>query len=191
MRGAEWRRRAGGSLKVWDERLQQYFQLPWKLFTAHKLSGRTLLSPSSQPSDGPPSWTDQTGFLFFVVERKKAESEMAFSFIPLFYYFHFLVFVLSFSLGGRRFITMVENNNKTQTQKVEDDLSPPSAPLSPFFSSILVPWWKEWEREKMRWEEEMKGNKQKRASLEPVCCMQTEWRWDRRLDVQSEKCLNI
>lgn len=68
-------------------------------------------------------------FLLFLWIKKERESEMAFCFIFLFYYFHFLVFICFF-LGGRRFITTEESNNKTQTQKVEDDLSLPSAPLS-------------------------------------------------------------
>lgn len=60
--------RTGGSLKVCDERLQQYFQLPWKLFTAHKLPGRnTSLSPSHHPSDRPPSHPNEAGLFLFVL----------------------------------------------------------------------------------------------------------------------------
>lgn len=105
----------------------------------------TLLSlhPIIPQIDRRPARTRLCSFVCFF-ERRKRESETAFCFIPLFYYFHnFFSF-----LGGGRFITVEESNSKTQTQKVEDDLSPPSAPLSSSFlfpSSSLVPLvlWKE------------------------------------------------
>lgn len=83
-------------------------------------------------------WTavlpDQTGFLFFCGWKKKGRKWNGLLFHSFILLLSFSCFcTLSFFLGGRRFITMVENNNKTRTQKTEDDLSPPSAPLSPFF----------------------------------------------------------
>lgn len=141
----------GGSLKVCDERLQQYFQLPWKLFTAHKLPGRnTSLSPSHHPSDRPPSCPNEAGLfcLFFWKKKERKWNGLLFhSFILLLSFSCFCTVFFSF-LGGGRFITVEESNSKTQTQKVEDDLSPPSAPLSSSFlfpSSSLVPLvlWKE------------------------------------------------
>lgn len=173
--------RTGGSLKVCDERLQQYFQLPWKLFTAHKLPGRnTSLSPSHHPSDRPPSRPNEAGlFLCFGViflkeerEKVKRPSLSFLYFITFIFLFLYVFFFFSF-LGGGRFITMEEGNSKTQTQKVEDDLSPPSAPLSSsffpppppplfFLSCAYVGREKDRERREMRKEEGMKGNKQGR-----------------------------
>lgn len=174
--------RTGGSLKVCDERLQQYFQLPWKLFTAHKLPGRnTSLSPSHHPSDRPPSHPNEAGLFLFVLglffwkkKERKWNGLLFHSFILLLSFSCFCTFFFFFSfLGGGRFITMEEGNSKTQTQKVEDDLSPPSAPLSSSFfpppppplfslSCAYVGREKDRERREMRKEEGMKGNKQGR-----------------------------
>lgn len=117
------------------------FQLPWKLFTAHKLPGRTVLSlsPSHHPSDRPPSCPNGGVFSLFFEKEKERESEMAFRFIPLFYYFHFLVFVCFFS--WRRAIHH-KGGEQQQKPKLRSGrmiyLFPLLHFLPPFFSSSLL-----------------------------------------------------
>ncbi len=133
----------GRSLKVCDERLQQHFQLSWKLFTAHKLPERTanvsLFSHSLHPIIPRIALIPSDTGLFYFFWIKK-EREMAFCFILVFYYFHFLVF-------PHFFFFLEENDSsrwrrattKPQPKKVEDDLSLASAPLSfSLFSSSLA-----------------------------------------------------
>lgn len=173
--------RTGGSLKVCDERLQQYFQLPWKLFTAHKLPGRnTSLSPSHHPSDKPPSCPNEAGLfflgggLFFWKKKERKWNGLLFhSFILLLSFSCFCTFFFSFlfleeddSSRWRRATAKPKLRRWRMIYLLpllhfHPPFFPPPPPLF-FLSCAYVGREKDWERRKMRKEEGMKGNKQGR-----------------------------
>lgn len=173
--------RTGGSLKVCDERLQQYFQLPWKLFMAHKLPGRnTSLSPSHHPSDRPPSCPNEAGLFFlgggviFLKEEREKVKRPSLSFL------YFITFIFLFLYVFFSFLFLEEDDSSrwrraTAKPKLRRwrmiyllpllHFHPPFFPPPPPLFSLscaYVEREKDWERRKMRKEEGMKGNKQGR-----------------------------